>query len=123
VFLFPACAIALAAAASGFVTPAVVAFAAFACLALGLLLRPDGLLYSPYATTLAILLALAGLAAGVAAFAFERRAPGTRRGAFAAVLLALAVQGIAPVSPVMVASDVVFHANRLRDTLGGEWFP
>ncbi len=122
-FLLPALIVAAAGLASG-LSPALAALAAMAASLLqALVLWPDGQLHSPYATTLAWQIALAAAAAAVAARFFERFVPGSGPGAFAALLLAGAIQGIAAASPVMVSSDVVFHANRLRDAAGGELFP
>ena len=33
------------------------------------------------------------------------------------------VQGVLATSPVMVVSDVVFHANKLARVAGGDFFP
>lgn len=122
-FVIPAAAIAGAALSAG-LAPAVASLVAGGVsVAQALALSTDGLLYSPYAVALAWLLVLAALAACFAARGFERVLPGSGAGAFGALLLALVVHGVAATSPVMVSSDVVFHANRLRDAAGGELFP
>jgi hypothetical protein len=122
-FLVPALVLVAAALVSG-LAPSVAALVSIAgSLLLGLALWTDGQLYSPYARSLAFELAGAPGLAALAARSFERRAAGAGRAAFAALLLAFVVQGIAAASPVMVSSDVVFHANRLRDAAGGEFFP
>jgi hypothetical protein len=86
------------------------------------LVWPCGVVRSPYATTLAVLLA-AGVAAAVAFAAFVgRRRPEARPWAFAAILLAVVVQGIAATHPLLVVSDAVFHAHNLEAVSRGELF-
>ena len=122
-FVIPAAVIAAAAASAGLAPAAAALVAASVSVAEALALSNDGLLFSPYAVTLARLLVLAALVAWLAARGFERVWPGSGAGAFGTLFLALVVQGIAATSPVMVSSDVVFHANRLRDAAGGELLP
>lgn len=86
-------------------------------------LWPSGLLHSPYAAALATGLSLGVLAAGGFAAWQERRRPGTGAWALGALLIALAVHGVAGASPLMVVSDAVFHANKLAATAGGDFFP
>src|SRR5262249_47224882 len=78
-----------------------------------LALWPCGLVRSSYTETLALDLMAGTLgAAGFAAWVGAQE--GSRRPwAFAAALAAVVVQGIVAVSPVMLVSDVVFHANKL----------
>ncbi len=89
-------------------------------------LWPHGLNHSAYAARLPWLLAGAVAVAALVARLARRRAPAGSGGP-GALLVALAaafvVQGIAATSPVMVASDVVFHAHMLRDVAAGDWFP
>jgi hypothetical protein len=89
----------------------------------GILLWPEGLIRSPYATALPLWLALG--CAGSLAFARwrSRRAPGSARWAFAAALAAFLVQGVLASAPNMVVSDAVFHANKLGAVAGGNLFP
>jgi hypothetical protein len=122
-FVIPAAVIAGTALSAGLAPAAATLVAASVSIAEALALWTDGQLYSPYAVTLARLLVFAALVAWLAARGFERLLPGSSAGAFGALFLALVVQGIAATSPVMVSSDVVFHANRLRDAAGGELFP
>lgn len=122
-FLLPALVVVAAGLAAGLL-PAVAALVAAACTLLqALALWTDGQVYAPYAWRLGLQFAAAALAAAAAARLLERRWTGAGPGAFAALLLALVVQGIAASSPVMVSSDVIFHANRLRDAAEGELFP
>jgi hypothetical protein len=84
------------------------------------LLWPNGVAFSPYAARLGALL----IASAVAAAAFARSCTAANRGwAFAALLSACLVQGVAGTSPVMVVSDAVFHANTLARVAGGDLFP
>jgi hypothetical protein len=86
-------------------------------------LWPSGLVHSPYAPRLcALLCAGAALALGFA------RAVAIRHHAVApAALIALfagwLVQVIAGTSPIMVVSDVGFHANKLAAVAAGDLFP
>jgi len=119
-FVVPAALIASAALSAGLAPTAATLVAAGVSIAEALALWTDGQLYSPYAMTLARLLVFAALFAWLLARGFELAVPGSGAGAFGALLLAMLVQGIAATSPVMVSSDVVFHANRLRDAAGGD---
>jgi hypothetical protein len=122
-FLLPALALAVAGLWAGLSPAAATLVAMGLSIVQGLALWTDGQVYSPYASTLAIELAVAAVAAAGLARAFERRREGAGAGAFVALLLALSVQGIAATSPVMVSSDVVFHANQLRHAADGALFP
>jgi len=121
-FAVPAALMAAAALGAGLPATAALATAAEASLAQALLLWPQGLARSSYATLLAGLVA-AG-AAGALGFARwrERRMPGAGPWAFAAFVTAFLVQVMAGTSPLMVVSDEVFHANNLARVAGGEWF-
>jgi len=121
-FMLPALATVLAAAASGMRPRAAVAMAAAVSAAQGLALWPCGLVRSGYAVVLAALL-LAGLAlaAGFAVW-IDRRATGSGPWAFGALLAAVLVQGVAATSPLMVVSDAVFHANQLGRVAAGDLF-
>jgi hypothetical protein len=123
VFAAPAALLALCGTASGLGAPAALAAAAAASCAQALLLWPCGLVRSPYSATLGLLFAGAGIAAAGFARWRGRRTAGAARFAFVALLLALLVQGIAASSPLMVVSDVVFHANKLGAVAGGNLFP
>jgi len=91
---------------------------------LTLALRPCGLAFSPYATTLSILVAFSAWASLVFARLFRGRGEeASPRAAFLAALVAVAVQGIAATSPLMVVSDVGLNANKLIQVSGGDWFP
>lgn len=123
VFLVPALALLAAAHLSG-VPPALGAGGVLLVLALEVLaLTPGGIVRSPYAVTLAASLVLgAAMAAGFARWAATREPPASPFG-FAAFLAAFLVQGVAATSPVMVVSDVMFHANKLMAVAAGDWFP
>src|SRR5262245_18380726 len=89
-------------------------------------LWPHGLTCSAYASRLPWQLALAVAFAACFARLLARRAPAGGGGSavlLPALAVAFLVNGIAATSPVMVASDVVFHAHMLRDVAAGEWFP
>jgi hypothetical protein len=88
-----------------------------------LLLWPQGLLRSPYAATLALLLAGLGAAAALFARLCARRVPGAGGWALAAAGAALTVQGLLATSPLLVVSDAVFHANNLLRVAGGDLLP
>jgi hypothetical protein len=81
---------------------------------------------STYSAQLAGMLAVGVLAA---AFWVRRSWRGLTRErdvtgrAFAALLLALWVQGLAATHPGVVTSDGVFHANKVQAVAAGEYFP
>src|SRR6266571_992944 len=121
-FAVPAALVAGSALAAGLSITAALAIAAQGALAEALLLWPQGLLHSPYRTSLSILLGAAALGSLLFARWRERRVPGSGSWAFAACFLAFLVQVGAATSPAMVVSDEVFHANNLARVAGGEWF-
>jgi hypothetical protein len=88
-----------------------------------LALWPCGLLRSSYSGTLAVDIVAGALGAAAFAAMVGAQHPARRPWAFAAALAAVVVQGLAAVSPVMLASDVVFHANKLMAVAGGDLFP
>jgi hypothetical protein len=86
-------------------------------------LWPSGLVHSPYAPRLcALLCAGSGVSLG-----FARRVAKARPAAAPAALLALTagwlVQVVAATAPIMVVSDVGFHANKLAAVAAGDLFP
>lgn len=85
-------------------------------------LVPHGLIRSAYAPELALMLAALSALACVVARVAGKVAPGSAPWAFAAVLAAGLVQGVAAVSPMMVTSDAYFHANNLLRVSKGELF-
>jgi hypothetical protein len=110
------------ATAAGFGAGLALALAAALTTSLATLLWPVGLIRSPYAlVAVAVSLAGCGLAAAVARRA-ERRWPGSGPAAYAALLLAVLVQGLAATSPLMVVSDAVFHANNLARVAAGDYW-
>jgi hypothetical protein len=89
-----------------------------------LALWPSGLFRSEYAAGLAgLVVGGHALAAALAAWARRRRAGGAGPWCFAAVGAAFWVHGVAATSPLMVVSDAVFHAHKLGEVAGGNWFP
>jgi len=121
-FVVPTALVATAALLAGLPAAAALATALEASLAQALLLWPQGLAHSPYATRLAVLLGAGAVVGLLFARWRERRLAGTGPWAFAAFLAALLVQVLAGTSPLMVVSDEVFHANNLGRVAGGEWF-
>jgi hypothetical protein len=119
--------VALVAAAAAWAAGASRSLALGAALAVvasaALLAWPHGLVRSPYATTVAV--AAGAAAAAAAAFARwrESRQPGSGPAAFAALLAAALVQGLAATWPGMVVSDAMLHANKLAQVAAGNWFP
>ena len=87
------------------------------------ILWPSGLIRSPYAARLSLLIAAGLIAAAVFAWSVERRHSGAGRWALAAMTAAWLVQGLLATSPVMIVSDAVFHANTLARVAGGDLFP
>ena len=122
-FVLCGLAVTLLAGAAGLPPDAAAAVAVVLTLLQALSLGPDGLLRSPYAATLAAEVVLAAALALVGARLLARRRAGSAPWAFVALLVALVVQWLAATSPLMVSSDVVFHANRLRDVAAGDYFP
>jgi hypothetical protein len=122
VLALPAAVAAAAAAGSGWrVAPAALGGAGAAALAAAIL-WPSGVARSPYAVTLAALLAACAVAAGAFAVVWERARPGAGRWAFVALGSAAVVQVVLGASPLMVVSDAVFHANNLGRVAAGNWF-
>jgi hypothetical protein len=88
--------------------------------ALTALLWPRGIVRSSYVFAAAGgTIAWAGLAALVVR-AMRRRWPAIGFVAYAGLLAACVVQGLAATSPVMVVSDAVFHANNLGKVAAGD---
>jgi hypothetical protein len=88
----------------------------------GVILRPNGVVHSPYTATLATLLTGGALLCGAAGAAWNHRRPGAGPPAFVALLGAVVVQAVIGTSPLMVVSDAVFHANNLARVSGGDLF-
>ncbi len=117
---------AAAALASGLAALPATALGAATALLGAAALWPHGLAYSAYAGRLPWLLAASVAAAALLVRLGMRRAPagsGGRGIVLVALATAFVVQGVLATSPVMVASDVVFHAHLLRDVTAGDWFP
>ncbi|MGE0456153.1 MAG: hypothetical protein AB7O37_22610 [Vicinamibacteria bacterium] len=87
------------------------------------LLWPFGLVRSPEPVRLAIVLTLAAVLAAAGARLFARRGADAARWAYRALLVAGALHLGVALSPLLVASDVVFHANKLGQVAAGELFP
>lgn len=116
----PAAVMALAALLAGWSGP-LAAAAGLLCAALeGLLLWPNGVLRSGHAPRLTIVLIAGAVVCAVFSRWCERRRAGAGRWAFAALMAAVAVQGVIASSPVMVVSDAVFHANNLQKVARGD---
>jgi len=122
IFALPAALVAAAALLAGSTPAAALAAGAEAALAEALLLWPQGLLHSPYRTSLAIMLGAGAVGGVLFARWRERQVPGAGPWAFAAFLAAFLVQVLAATSPAMVVSDEVFHANNLSRVANGDWF-
>lgn len=114
---------AVAGMALGLPPAAAAGLAAVLTLIHALALAPHGILYSRYASTLPTVLALSILAAWGGARLLRGRRPGACPWVFVALLAALLVQAVAATSPLMVGSDVLFHANRLRAVAAGDYYP
>jgi hypothetical protein len=121
-FVVPTALVAASALLAGLPAAAALVTALEASLAEALLLWPQGLVHSPYATRLAILLGAGALVGLLFARWRERSLAGSGSWAFAAFLAALLVQVLAGTSPLMVVSDEVFHANNLGRVARGQWF-
>lgn len=122
-FAGPAIVAAAAARSSGLSILTATAFAGVVTLVQAAILWPSGLLRSPYAVRLAVLLAVGLLAASASAWWVEKRTPGAGRWALVAMTAAWIVQGVLATSPAMIVSDAVFHANNLSRVAGGDLFP
>jgi hypothetical protein len=86
-------------------------------------LWPSGLAHSPYAPRLCALLCAGALLALAFARVVARRHPAAAPAAWVALSAAWLVQVVAGTSPLMVVSDVGFHANKLAAVAAGDLFP
>jgi hypothetical protein len=114
------CALALAA---GWTAGAASALGAAAAGVVALASSPAGAVFSPYAVRAAALLGAGGIVAAAAGAPWRGTDPAVRRALFLAVLAAWVVQVILGTSPLLVGSDVVFHANKLAAVAAGDFFP
>jgi hypothetical protein len=122
VLAVPAAVAAAAASACGWrALPAALAGVGTAGLA-AVLLWPSGVLRSPHAVAVAVLLTSLAVASGIFGWLWERARPGAGRWAFVALAAATVVQMAFGASPLMVVSDAVFHANNLGRVAAGDWF-
>jgi hypothetical protein len=87
------------------------------------MLWPSGLVHSPYALRLSLLLSAGSLLALAFSRLVVRRFPSAGPAAFVALAAAWSVQVVLGTSPVMVVSDAVFHANKLAAVAAGDLFP
>jgi hypothetical protein len=87
------------------------------------LLWPSGACYSPWAPRLSAVLVLGALLAWLFGAWRERRDAGSGLAAGVALLGAWVVQVVLGAAPVMVVSDVVFHAHKLEEVAAGQLFP
>jgi hypothetical protein len=122
-FLAPAVLAALAGRAAGLGAWSAAAFAVATTAAQAAILWPSGLVRSPYADRVALLMAIGVALSAAFAWWIERRRPMAGRFALAAMVTAWIVQGVLATSPVLVVSDAVFHANTLARVAGGDLFP
>jgi hypothetical protein len=122
-FALPALAVTAGAIGAGLSPLAAGALAAGLSILQAALLWPFGLARSPEPVRLAIVLTLAAGVAAIGARLFARRGADAARWAFPALLLAGALHLGVALSPLLVASDVVFHANKLGQVAGGDLFP
>jgi hypothetical protein len=125
-FLVPALIVGWAGTVSGLPEPLAILLAGGVSLFEGLALHPSGVLLSDEAILLGGILACGALLAALVA----RRAPlsvecglSGPAWAFVALLVAVVVHGAAATSPLMVVSDAVFQANKVRAVAGGDFFP
>jgi hypothetical protein len=86
-------------------------------------LWPSGLAHSPYAPALCALLCAGSLIALAFARAVATRYAAAAPAALVALTAAWLVQIVAATSPIMVVSDVGFHANKLAAVSAGDLFP
>jgi hypothetical protein len=88
-------------------------------------LWPSGLVHSPYGPRLCALLCVGSVLALGFAQLVARRDPAAAAGTAALIALFAGwlVQVIAGTSPIMVVSDVGFHANKLAAVSAGDLFP
>ena len=86
-------------------------------------LWPSGLAHSPYGPRLCALLCAGSVLALAFALLVARRHPAAAPAALIACFAGWLVQVIAGTSPLMVVSDVGFHANKLAAVAAGDLFP
>ena len=86
-------------------------------------LWPSGLAHSPYGPRLCALLCAGSVLALAFALLVARRHPAAAPAALIAFFAGWLVQVIAGNSPLMVVSDVGFHANKLAAVAAGDLFP
>lgn len=86
-------------------------------------LWPSGLAHSPYGPRLCALLCAGSVLALAFALLVTRRHPAAAPAALIAFFAGWLVQVIAGTSPLMVVSDVGFHANKLAAVAAGDLFP
>lgn len=122
-FALPALAAVAAARLAGLGAGRAIVVAGAVTLVHAALLWPSGLVRSPWALRQAVLVAVALVLASAFARWAESRRAGAAPWALAAALAALLVQGLLALSPVVVVSDAVFHANTLARVAGGDFFP
>lgn len=122
-FAAPALLAAAVGGRAGLRPSAALAFSAVLTAVHAAILWPSGLVRSPYAARLSLLIAAGLIVAAVFAWWVDRRAPGAGRWALVAMTAAWIVQGVLATSPVMIVSDAVFHANTLARVAGGDFFP
>jgi hypothetical protein len=124
-FLLPTLAVGLAGVLSGVPEPLAAALAAAVAALEGLALHPSGVLLSSETVKLGALLTLGSLVCALVARQIgtekDLGLPG-RAWAYLAFLLALILL-VAAISPLMIVSDAVFQANKLRAVSGGDLFP
>ena len=101
---------------AGAVALATIAFATAA-------LWPSGLAHSPYGPRLCAFLCAGSVFALAFARLVARRHPAAAGAALIALTAAWWVQVVAATSPMMVVSDVGFHANKLAAVSAGDLFP
>lgn len=122
-FLLPGLATAGAARLARVPAAGAIAATAVIVFAQAAVLWPGGALRSGYAVRLAAALTLLPLGLALLARGLARRHAGAAPWAFAALLAAVLVQGVAGTSPLMVVSDAMFHANKLGAVARGDFFP
>jgi hypothetical protein len=121
-FAVPALTVAVMALLSGVGARAAGAVGAGTAALQGAILWPSGVVHSPYAARLAVVLCVGSVACGLWGMAWTRRQPGAGGWAFVSLLAAVVVQVVVGASPLMVVSDAVFHANNLGRVAGGDFF-
>jgi hypothetical protein len=125
-FLAPALAVLWAGWRAGLAGFAALALALGTSLLQAIAVWPQGIVRSPYPVHLAAMLVAGVLLAGWCSTRPVRRAAESVSPSpwgFAALLLALWVQGVAATHPMLVTSDLVFHAHKLEAAAGGAYWP